>query len=368
MNESPPWDLRLLQLPLRSPHAAAHGTLSTRQLVLISRDTDQGLVFGECAALNQPSYTAEYARGAYEMLRTELLPRVARLPMSTPTEAMVATLNSVCGHPMAKAAVEMAWLEAELRRSQVAGAERLGARARTVSTTAVLGVDETTREVALAKVDAGWRSLKFKTSPNSVMRVAVLLEELRRLHGSAVNLAVDANGSFSWDQRSLLKELRHYELAYIEQPFGRHDLLAHAAFRQETGMRVCLDESIESLEQAATAIALGAADAMNLKPSRVGGLLAAASIAELCAESSVDAFCGGMLESGIGRAAAVAFAAVPAMDLPTDLGPNAEYYAEDLANPLTWEQGSLGVPNIPGFGAEVDEQTIDRFTVTRCWV
>ena len=332
-------ELWRVRIPLRRAHRAAHGTESVREVLLVAVHGTDGLVgWGECDALSSPTYTAEWTDGAWLVLRDVLVPawRGGRA-------------GDVRGHPMASAALGGAVLDLALRRSGTALADALGAHRGIVACGRVVsGVDED--DVVAAASDAvedGAALVKVKIRPG---HDHALLAAVRATF-PACALAADANGSYRSDDVDALVALDHLGLRYLEQPFGADDLVGHARLAGRVGTPIALDESATSPGALETALALGACGAVNIKPARVGGAHEARSMAELAVGAGVPAFVGGMLELGVGRAAALAVAALDLFALPTDLGPSAAYVVDDITEAVVTDgAGRLRVPDGPGIG------------------
>jgi O-succinylbenzoate synthase len=349
-------ELRRVRLPLRHPMVAAHGTEHHRDVVLVAAERADGTVGrGECSTLSRPTYTAEWTGAAWWVLRDELVP------------ALLAGGDAgIVGHPMATASLATAVLDARLRSEATNLAAFLGAEAgRAVPSTAVSGIHPTV-DALLAAVSAdlaaGHRSVKCKIRPGwDVEPLAAV-----RSAWPDLALAADANGAYGRSDVAHLAELDDLALAYLEQPFAADDLLASAELARRTGIRLALDESITSVAAVALVAELGAAHVVSAKPARLGGVDVAARVVALAAERGLGAFVGGMLETGIGRAAALAVAALPGCDRPTDLGPSSRYFAADLTPALELDgAGALTVPTGPGLGVAPDIDRLDAVTVDR---
>ncbi|MCU1496536.1 MAG: menC [Acidimicrobiales bacterium] len=350
-------ELVRVRVPLRRPLASAHGEEAVRDVVLLRAERADGVSgWGECSALARPTYTAEHTAGAWAVLRDELVPA-----------ALAGRDAGVVGHPMATAALGTARMDASLRAQGRRLVEHLGAahgRPRTrVPVSAVVG--RTQRVDDLLGVVAGHLAdgvvlvkLKVTPHPRDLDAVAAV-----RSTWPDLALAVDGNGSL--DQRSL-SILGRAGLAYVEQPAPADDLLASAAMAERSDAPIALDESITSSASLRTALAVGAGTIVNLKPARVGGLLAAAELARAAVDAGAAVFVGGMLETGVGRAAALALAALPACALPTDLGPSGRYFDVDLTAPLELDgHGWLVVPDGPGIGVTPDDGRLADVAVDR---
>ena len=326
-----------------SPFRTSFGTETDKDVVVLHYRRDDGAEgWGECVALSEPTYSPEYAAGAHHVLEHHLLPRVLA----------GRSLDDVHGHAMAKATVEMAMLDAELRATGVSLASHLGGVRDAVDAGVSVGMAPSTEEL-VASVEAylaeGYVRIKLKIEPDcDVEPVAAV----RSAIGDDVLLQVDANAAYSADDIGRLAELDAFGLLLIEQPLAARDLRGHATLAARLRTRVCLDESIESLDDATDALDLGACSIVNIKSGRVGGLAEAVRIHDLCAARGVPVWCGGMLETGLGRAANVALASLPGFTLPGDVSASRRWFAEDLTEPFELVGGQLRVPTRPGLGVE----------------
>lgn len=367
--------LTRVAVPLTLPFEASHGTESLREVVLVEVTAADGTVgLGEVDALSHPSYTHEYAAGSFAVLRDEVVPSLLR-----GDDAAAEALSR--WHPMARAALSTARLDGGLRRAGVGLADALGVpdgvERRHLARTAVLGRAGSTEQL-LSWVDiarrAGAALVKLKISGPGDLETAM---EVRRAFPD-LGLAADANGALHGLDAAELRRagLDRLSLRYLEQPYPPDALVELAELRRGIDTPVCLDESIGSLAAARVAHALGSLDVVNVKPARLGGLGEAAAVLHWAAQEGIGAFCGGMLELGVGRAAAAAVAALAAATapdgdaraagraLPTDLGPSAAYVAEDLTDPVvTDDAGCLVVPSGPGIGVTLHRDRLERVTV-----
>lgn len=345
-------ELRRLRLPLRAPFRAAHGTEHERDVVLVGLTIDGGAVgWGECPTLSRPTYIEEYTDLAWEVLRDGLGP--AWLAGET---------SGIERYPMASSALEAALLDALARWRGRRLVDTLGWSPRPVPACAVLGLARSIDDLldeARARMASGYRHLKLKIQPGwDVEPLAAV-----RAVAPQVTLAADANGSYS-SPDAVPSELDGLRLAYLEQPLAPSDLEGSAAVAARVATPVALDESILSPDDVDTAADRGAVEVVNVKPARLGGLAAAVETVERAARSGLGVFVGGMLESGVGRAAALAVASHPACTLPTDLGPSDRYFAQDITAPLELSaQGCMEVPPGPGTGVTPRPELVERFTV-----
>lgn len=357
-------ELWRVAIALRLPFEASHGTEERREVVVVRLTDAAGAEgWGECDALTRPTYTHEYARGAFAVLRDEFGPAVLA---AAPGAALPPAARF---HPMARAALEAARLDLGLRAHGRSLAQHLGGTRRRLERTAVLGRRGSHAELVAAVDDAlaaGAAIVKLKLAgPEDLAAFRAL-----RAERPTAPVAADANGSLDAITPQALCEagLDELALAYLEQPYGPDALLETAALRRLCRTPVALDESITSLEAARLAHAVGALDIVNVKPARLGGPLAAAALLRWASEHAVDAFCGGMVELGIGRAAATAVASLDGCTLPTDLGPSTAYVGEaaELCTPVRCDAaGRLLVPTGPGIGVTVDVERVEAAAVER---
>jgi O-succinylbenzoate synthase len=347
-------ELRRLRLPLVEPFGTAHGTQHERDVLLVRVLTSDAEGWGECAALSEPTYTAEYTEGAADVLRRHLVPRLFD----------DAGLDSVQGHPMAKAALRAALLDAALRGEGRSLKDYLGAARSTVPVGVSVGLQpslDAMLETVARYVEQGYARVKLKIQPGWDVEP---VSAVRDRFGPRLQLQVDANGSYTVDDARHLQDLDSFALVLIEQPLPADDLLGHVAVAERITTPVCLDESIGSAADADTAIRLGACRIVNIKAGRVGGLDEAVRIHDLCQKQGVPVWCGGMLETGVGRAAALALAALPNFTLPADLSASDRYYREDLTDPFVLHDGCLTVPDGPGIGVTPHPEALAQFTTS----
>jgi O-succinylbenzoate synthase len=342
-------ELRRIRLPLVSPFRTSFGTQNERDVLLVQVKGPDADGWGECVAMSEPRYSSEYVDGAQAVIKAHLLPLLGARPDMTAGSVGTA-LAVIKGHPMAKAALEMAVLDAELvARGQSLGSY-LGAVRETVPSGVSIGITTNVSElldVVEAYLDQGYQRVKLKIEPGwDVEPVGAVRERF----GHDLLLQVDANTAYSRRDISHLGRLDAFDLLLIEQPFSEDDVSAHAALAACIDTPICLDESITSAASAADAITRGACSVVNVKAGRVGGYLEARRIHDVCAALGVAVWCGGMLETGLGRAANLALAALPNFTLPGDISASDRYWRQDITSPFMLESGHLRVPTGPGIG------------------
>ncbi len=356
-------ELRRIVLPLVAPFRTSFGTQTERDILLVRAVTPDADGWGECVALGEPVYSSEYVDGAQRVIREHLAPRLFEAGRLT-AAGVAPALEPVRGHRMAKAALEAAVLDAELRVVGVSLGAHLGAVREAVDVGVSIGIMSSVPELldaVAAYLDAGYRRIKLKIEPGwDVAPVRAVRERF----GEGLLLQVDANTAYTLADARHLARLDPFGLLLLEQPLAEDDLVGHAALARLISTPVCLDESIESARDAVAAISMGACSIVNVKPGRVGGYLEARRIHDVCAAHGVPVWCGGMLETGIGRAANVALAALPNFTLPGDTSASDRYYHQDITAPFVLEDGRVRVPDGPGIGVTPIAELLDSFTTS----
>jgi o-succinylbenzoate synthase len=353
-------ELRRIAMPLVTPFRTSFGTQTARDILLVRARTDAGEGWGECAAMADPRYSAEYVDGVADVLRRFFVPAVTGVT-DLDANAVGRVLAPFAGHFMAKAALETAVLDAELRAAGRSFGSFLGAVTDRVPCGVSVGIMESIPallDAVAGYLDAGYLRIKLKIEPGwDVEPVRAVRERF-----GDIALQVDANTAYSVADARHLARLDPFDLLLIEQPLPEDDVLGHAQLARAVRTPICLDESITSARTAAAAITLGACSIVNVKPARVGGYLEARRVHDVCAAHGVPVWCGGMLETGLGRAANVALAALPNFVLPGDTSASERYYATDITPPFRLEDGHLRVPDGPGLGVEPDPDLLDEVT------
>ncbi|HZJ01408.1 MAG TPA: o-succinylbenzoate synthase [Gemmatimonadaceae bacterium] len=366
--------LREIRLPLVEPFRTATGTVEARRVILLElSDADGATAWSECVADAVPSYTPETVDGAWQALTDWIIPLVLDKSFAHPTDVHAALVSWVPDHPMARASVEMGtWALAATRRQEslarfLARSSDLGAPPRkSVATGIALGLTsngtDMVNQVRLAAAE-GYRRIKLKISPQSDLGP---IREACAQVGAKAALSVDANGSFSTDDMTVLKEIDAMGLSMIEQPLDAKDFEGHAELQRSLRTPICLDESIESDATAERMVRLHSGRIVNMKAGRVGGFTEAVAIHDRCRLAEIPLWCGGMLESGIGRAYNVALASLPNFTLPGDISPSARYWARDIVTE-PWTMDSEGMVMVPveraGTGVDVDRAFVDELVV-----
>jgi len=352
-------ELVRVAMPLVAPFRTSFGTETSRDVLLLRVELDGATGWGECVAGDHPYYSSEYVVAAADVLRRYLVPALrtadaaARAAGRSLTPSAVApALARIKGHRMAKAALETAVLDAWLRARTTSLGDFLGATRSSVPCGVSVGIMDSVPEL-LDAVDGylaeGYVRIKLKIEPGWDVGP---VRAVRERFGDDVLLQVDANTAYTLHDAPQLARLDPFGLLLIEQPLDEEDVRGHAELARLVRTPICLDESIVSARAAADAIALGACAIVNVKPGRVGGYLESRRIHDVCAAHGVPVWCGGMLETGVGRAANLALAALPGFTLPGDTSASRRYYATDVTEPFVLADGTLDVPTGPGIGID----------------
>jgi O-succinylbenzoate synthase len=354
-------ELRLVAIPLVRPFRTSLGESTEKVCILTRVETDEAFGWGECVSDVEPNFSEEWNDGAWLMIRDFLAPALFAAG-EVEASRVASVLSFVRGHPMAKATLENAVLDAELRAQGRSLASYLGAVRDRVVCGVSVGIApsaETLLEQVAGYLAEGYRRVKLKIQPGTdVARVRAVREA-----NPEILLSVDANAAYRLADVEVFRELDAFGLLMVEQPLHHEDLYEHSLLQREIRTDLCLDESIRSSADARAAIGLGSCRIVNIKQGRVGGLLEAKRVHDVAAELGVPVWCGGMLETGIGRSTNLALAALPNFTLPGDTSASSRYFAEDLTEPLVLApDGTLPVPDGPGIGVDPDPGRLEAAT------
>jgi len=354
--------VRQLELPLRNPFETSFGRTTSKQFLLVSVSADGLSGHAECVADEDPYYLPETNATVLHVLRDFLVPRAFGIDLAHPRELLPA-LAAVRGHRMAKAALEMAVWELWARREQLPLYRLLGGTGGEIRSGVSIGL-QPSEAALLANVErevaAGYHRVKIKIKPGRDLGLVRAIRERFR----DVALMVDANSAYTLADAALFRELDAFDLMMVEQPLAWDDIFDHAALQREIRTPVCLDESIHSEADARHALDLGACRIINIKVGRVGGLASMQAIHDLCRGRRIPVWCGGMLESGIGRLHNVHLQTLPGFTLPGDTSASARYFEEDLIDPpvSVSARGTIVVPEAPGIGHTIVWSRVERAT------
>ncbi|MDG6102944.1 o-succinylbenzoate synthase [Dactylosporangium aurantiacum] len=362
-------ELRRIAMPLVAPFRTSFGTERERDVLLVRAVGQDAEGWGECVAMAAPLYSSEHVDGAAEVIRRYLAPALAAAAAGGVDAWTAGTAFAPFkGHPMAKAAVETAVLDAVLRAAGMPLGGFLGAVRDRVPAGVSVGIMDSVPallDAVAGYLDAGYLRIKLKIEPGWDVGP---VRAVRERFGDAVLLQVDANTAYSLGDARQLARLDPFDLLLIEQPLAEDDVRGHAALARLIRTPICLDESIVSARAAADAIALGACSIVNIKPGRVGGYLEARRVHDVCVANGVAVWAGGMLETGLGRAANVTLAALPGFTLPGDTSASDRYYARDITAPFVLAEGHVAVPQGPGIGVTPVPDVLAEVTTATSWI
>jgi O-succinylbenzoate synthase len=355
-------ELRSLSLPMSQGFETSFSRTTRKDFLLLALSADGVTGYGECVADENPYYLPETIGTVHHVLRDFLVPLALSRPFAHPRD-LAEALAPVRGHEMAKATLEMAAWELESRRRGQPLHALLGGRGGVIAAGVSIGLqkDEAALVDAVAReVAAGYRRIKIKIKPGHDVR----LVEAVRARFPDLPLMVDANNAYTLAERGVFEALDGYGLTMIEQPLAWDDLVDHASLQRGLRTPLCLDESIRSTAHARHALDLGSCRVINLKVGRVGGFAEALALHDLCVARGVPLWCGGMVESGIGRLANVHLQTLPGFTLPGDTSASARYFAEDLVDPpvTVAADGTIAVPEGPGIGHAIQWDRVERAT------
>jgi O-succinylbenzoate synthase len=359
-------ELREIRLPLIHFFETSFGRTTERRILLVrARDAEGTEGWGECTAGEGPFYSEEWAESAWPVIANYLAPMTVGREVAGASEVS-ALMRAVRGNRMAKAAIETACWDIEARRAGVPLWQLLGGVHAEIACGVSIGIQDTP-EALLDKIgrelDAGYQRIKIKIKPGWDVSIV----ERVRARFPGIRLMVDANSAYTLDDAALFRAMDEYDLMMVEQPLAYDDMVDHARLQSGIKTPVCLDESVRSSEDARKAIEMGACRIVNIKLGRVGGHTEARKVEQVCREKNVPVWCGGMLESGIGRAHNIALATLAGFTLPGDVSASARYWEEEIIEPpvTVSARGTIAAPSAPGIGFEIKHKRIDALTVRK---
>jgi O-succinylbenzoate synthase len=359
-------ELREIRLPLVHFFETSLGRTTERRILLVRvGDKDGAEGWGECTAGEGPFYSEEWTETAWTTIKTFLAPMVVGREIKSAAETWE-LMKAVRGNRMAKAAIETACWDLEARSLGIPLWKHLGGVRTEISSGVSIGI-QTDPEALIEKIEkelaAGYQRIKIKIKPGWDLEIVAQV----RKEFPEIRLMADANSAYALADAALFKQMDQYNLMMIEQPLAHDDIFDHAELQKQIATPVCLDESIHSSDDARHAIQLGAARIVNLKLGRVGGHAPAKEVERVCRENEIPVWCGGMLESGIGRAHNIAMATLPGFTLPGDVSASARYWHEDIIDPpvTVSSSGTITAPDKPGIGFEVNLERVEELTVRK---
>ena len=357
--------LHHLRMPLRSPFETSFGRSTDRECILLMVYAEGLVGYGECVADHDPGYAYETTGTAWHILKDFIVPAVLGQDVADARDFQRRTAH-VRGHPMAKAGLELALWDLRGKREGRSLRDLLGGQRERVDVGVSVGIQaspEALVRTVAGYLDQGYRRIKIKIKPGRDVPDA---QAVRRAFPD-IRLQVDANSAYTLESARALGPLDDLGLLLIEQPLSEDDLWDHRLLQAQFRTPICLDESILSARHARQALEMAACRVINIKPGRVGGLSEAVAIHDVCLAADVPAWCGGMLETGVGRAGNLALASLPGFRLPGDISATDRYYARDITVERFGlnDDSTIDVPNGPGLGVTVDEAALDEFTLER---
>ena len=361
-------EIRLIRLPLNEPFETSFGKIDSRLIFLVCLHAEGLRGWGEVVASEEPRYSYETVGTAFHVIKDFFGPALLAEPIKGLAD-LAKRLSSFRGHNMAKAGLELAYMDLLAQVSQQSLSTLIGGTVKRVPVGVSLGIQPTVSQL-LERVERylslGYQRIKLKIKPEWDLDVVA---QVRRAHPNIL-LSVDANSAYTFDDREHLKKLDDFDLLMVEQPLQNDDLLDHAKLQQLMKTAICLDESIVGQRQATTALELKSCRIINIKIGRVGGYSEALGIHDSCHSSGIPVWCGGMLESGIGRAHNIALASLKGFTLPGDISASSRYFARDIIQPevTVAPDGTVTVPDTVGLGFDVDLDFVGALTETREYI
>ena len=357
--------LREIRMPLVHFFETSFGRTYSRRILVLTAHCEGLDGWGECVAGEDPFYSNEWTDSAWLTLTHHLVPVVLGGKVDSARDC-AALLSRVRGHRMAKAALENALWDAEARQKSMPLWKLLGGTRTEISCGVSIGIQDSLEQLVdkiQIELAAGYRRIKVKVKPGWDVNV---LEKIRA-RWADITLSCDANSAYTLDQVEHLRNFDQFNLLMIEQPLWDDDIVYHARLQKELRTAICLDESIVSARAAAIALETGACRIINIKVGRVGGFSEAKKIHDICRDKEVPVWCGGMLESGIGRAHNIALSTLENFSLPGDVSASKRYWKEDIIDPEVQvsPQGTIAISNQPGTGYRIREDLIEKLTVRK---
>ncbi len=354
--------LREVRMKLKAPFETSFGVTQERRILLVEAHADGVSGWGEITAGEEPSFSPETTETAWYLVKEVIAPLLVGKTLASAAEVAEA-LARIRGHEMAKAGVENALWDVEAQQKNLPLWKLLGGAREEIACGVSIGIQKTL-DVLLAKIEkelaAGYQRIKIKIKPGWDLEPARAVRE--RFPGA--KLMVDANSAYRLEDAPHLKQLDAFFLMMIEQPLAWDEIYQHAKLQAQLQTPICLDEPIHNARHAAAAIELRACQIINIKLGRVGGHSSARKVHDVCQNASIPVWCGGMLESGVGRAHNVAMSTLPNFSLPGDVSASQRYWDEDIIEPevTVTPQGTIRVPTAPGLGFAVRRDRVERLT------
>ncbi|TCS82506.1 o-succinylbenzoate synthase [Tepidibacillus fermentans] len=355
--------LRHLKMRLKHPFTTSFGTQQDKEFILVEIKNKDGISgWGESVAFTEPLYKEETVKTNWHIMEDFLIPLLFKEPINHPDEVSQRFAH-IKGNYMAKSALEGAVWDLYAKEQGISLAKALGGEKEKIEVGISIGIQKSIDDLLKIidqYVTEGYKRIKVKIKPGWDVQV---IQQIREKFPS-IQLMADANSAYTLDDMDHLAKLDDFNLMMIEQPLAHDDIIDHAALQARLKTPICLDESIHSVEDARKAIQLGSCKIINIKIGRVGGLTEAKKIHDLCKEKGIPLWCGGMLESGIGRAHNIALTTLPNFILPGDTAASSRYWEQDIIHPeVEVNNGEILVPDGPGIGFEPNLEQIEEYTL-----
>lgn len=358
-------NLYKMKMKMKNPFTTSFGTQQERLFILVEVKNEEGLSgWGECVTSEHPLYIEEFTDSSWIMLEKFLVPLLLKKELAHPDEVHELFSPYKRNH-LAKSALDGAVWDLYAKTKGISLAEALGGEKQLIDVGVSLGIKENIEDLlseVKEKTEEGYKRIKIKIKPGKDVEVVRQVRE----QFPDIPLMVDANSAYTLDDIDVLKELDQFNLMMIEQPLTAGDLIDHAKLQKHLETPICLDESIHSYDDARQAIELGSGRIINMKVGRVGGLTEAKRIHDFCQQENIEMWCGGMLESGIGRAHNIAITTLANFTLPGDTASSSRYWEKDIIKPeVVATGGQVQVSKEPGIGYEVDLDEVLKHTVEK---
>jgi O-succinylbenzoate synthase len=353
-----------LRMPLQSPFETSFGRIKTRDCLLLEGYCEGVVGYGECVADRDPGYSYETSQTAWQILKDYLIPAVLNKEIKNAQE-LQSLMQFVRGHPMAKASLEMLYWDVKGKLENASLKQLLGGRVDKVPVGVSVGIQESPQalvEKVYTYLSSGYGRIKIKIKPGrDISEVDALRSEFPDL-----SLQVDANSAYSLEASEVFRKIDRFGLILIEQPLAEDDLWDHKMLQRELKTPICLDESILSPRHARQALEMKACRVINIKAGRLGGLSQAVEVHNIGYSQKIPVWCGGMLETGVGRAANLALATLPGFTLPGDISATDRYYQKDITRQVFMlnSDSTIDVPKRPGLGIDIDQEAVNQYTLT----
>lgn len=355
--------IRKMKMDLKFPFQTSFGTEQERLFLITEIHSGDHVGYGECVVNANPYYSEETVSTAFSIIKEFLLPLILGKVLQHPDEANE-MFKHIRRNNMAKSSIENALWDLYAKTQNKSLAEVIGGQKSEIAVGVSIGIQETKEDLIIKvkeSLDAGYQKIKLKIKPGKDIEY---LRSIRENFGD-IPIMADANSAYTLEDIELFKEMDRLNLMMIEQPLSHDDIIDHAILQRDIKTPICLDESIHSVEDARKAIKMGSCKIINIKIGRVGGISEAIKIHNLCVEHNIPVWCGGMLESGIGRAFNVAITSLPNFTIPGDTSPSSNYWERDIIKPEVTmdDKGYIQVPTSSGIGFEIDQEALDLFTL-----